>query len=65
MRLKKLLLAAALVVGLAMPMQVNSQAEVIESKCKEYFEYPFILTGKPFKSLLTGDEVAEFKATLF
>lgn len=65
MRIKNLLVAVAVVAGLAVPMQVNSQADAIEAQCKACFEYPFVVTGKPFRSLLTGDEVAEFKATLF
>ncbi len=58
-------MAALTAVVLAIPTQLNSQVEAIEASCKEHFEYPFIVTGKPFRALLTGDEVAEFKATLF
>ncbi len=50
---------------LCVPTYVCSQPEVIEASCKEAFEFPFIITGKPFRALLTGDEVAEFKATMF
>lgn len=65
MKLKNVLLLALLAVGLAIPTQVNSQADVIEADCKACFEAPFIVTGRPFRALLTGDEVAEFRATLF
>ena len=47
------------------PLRVNSQAEAIENSCKACFESPFIITSRPFRSLLTGDEVAEFHTTLF
>lgn len=65
MKLKKLLKTLFVAGLLAMPINMNSQADVIEANCKANFEYPFIVTGRPFKALLTGDEVAEFKATLF
>ncbi len=48
-----------------LPTRVNSQEEVAEATCKTYFEHPYIVTGQPFKSILMGDEVAEFRTTLF
>ena len=35
------------------PLRVNSQAEAIENSCKACFESPFIITSRPFRSLLT------------
>ncbi len=65
MRLKNILTTLLVLVALVVPTQLNSQVEEIESTCKSNFEYPFIVTGKPFRALLTGDEITEFKATLF
>lgn len=61
----KYIAAALACAAIAVPTQVNSQAEAIENSCKACFESPFIITGRPFRSLLTGDEVAEFHTTLF
>ncbi|MBQ3635565.1 MAG: hypothetical protein II951_08135 [Bacteroidales bacterium] len=60
-------IATALAVGLlsSLPLCVNSQADAAENACKAYFKHPYIVTGRPFKALLTGDEVAEFHTTLF
>lgn len=65
MKFKKPLVALSILIGLAIPNQMNSQAEAMEANCKNCFQYPFIITGRPFRALLTGDEVAEFRATLF
>lgn len=65
MKLKSFLKALFVVCLLAVPVSMNSQAEIIEANCKANFEYPFILTGRPFRALITNDEVAEFRATLF
>lgn len=61
----KNIIAATAVVAAMVPGQVNSQAEAIENSCKACFDNSFIITGRPFRSLLTGDEVAEFHTTLF
>ncbi|MCQ2204659.1 MAG: hypothetical protein MJZ15_09490 [Bacteroidales bacterium] len=65
MKIKNILSAIALSAGLLMPSLGNGQAEAVEASCKVCFESPFIVTGRPFRALLTGDEVAEFNATLF
>lgn len=48
-----------------MPNMVNGQADVIESNCKACFQKPFLATNRPYRALITGDEVAEFRTTLF
>lgn len=65
MKIKSFIKVLMFVGLLAVPTQMNSQADVIEANCKSNFESPFIITGRPFRALLTGDEVAEFKATFF
>ncbi|MBE6340924.1 MAG: hypothetical protein E7069_09340 [Bacteroidales bacterium] len=66
MKTSKIFAVAAILLGLAMPIQTSSQediAEITEKNCKEHFQRPFILTGRPFRALITDEEVAEFRAT--
>ena len=63
--MKKIYFSLVLLLLLLIPTQSNSQAEAVEASCKTCFQAPFIVTGKPFRALLTGDEVAEFNVTLF
>lgn len=65
MKISTCFAAAAACVASLMPLTGNSQAESIVNSCKAYFQHPYIVTGQPFRALLTGDEVAEFRATLF
>ncbi|MCQ2228535.1 MAG: hypothetical protein MJZ13_02170 [Bacteroidales bacterium] len=65
MKIKNVILSLAVLAGIMIPTEVNSQAEAVEASCKNCFENSFVVTGKPFRALLTGDEVAEFNATLF
>lgn len=55
----------AIAASLLIPTMGNGQAEAVEASCKSCFESPFIVTGRPFRALLTGDEIAEFNTTLF
>lgn len=64
MKIRNIITALALA-ALCIPQEVNSQAEAIENSCKACFPHPYIISGRPFRSILTGDEVAEFHATLF
>lgn len=63
MKIKTLAAIAAALTMTSTP--AGSQAEAIENSCAACFKSPYIITGRPFKSLLTGDEAAEFRATLF
>lgn len=63
--MKKIYFSLVLLLLLLIPTLSNSQAEAVEASCKTCFQAPFIVTGKPFRALLTGDEVAEFNVTLF
>lgn len=63
--MKKIYSSLVLLLLLLIPTQGNSQAEAVEASCKACFQAPFIVTGKPFRALLTGDEVAEFNVTFF
>ena len=65
MKLKGILSAIALFGALLFSVDVNSQAEVIEADCRGNFQHPYIVTNQPFKALLAGDEIAEFKLTMF
>ncbi len=59
------LLGLALGLSIVAPFTTNSQEEVIEINCKEYFKTPFIASTKSFKALLTGHEIAEFHTSFF
>lgn len=66
MKTSKITALIALIIALAIPAQLNSQddiATITENNCKSHFERPFILTGRPFKALITDEETAEFRAT--
>lgn len=63
--MKKILCTIFLLAGLLMPSLVSGQADVIESNCKGFFQKPFLATNRPYRALVTGDEVAEFRTTLF
>ena len=65
MNIRKVIVSLAAGLCLLMPTEVNSQAEALEASCKSSFQSPFVVSGRPFRALLTGDEVAEFSATLF
>lgn len=65
MKSNKLLTIGLVVAGLMLPSLGNSQPEALTQSCETCFQSPYIITGRPFKSILTGDEVAEFNLTLF
>lgn len=65
MKLRNILSVLAFIAAIMLPTEVNSQAEVIEADCRGNFQHPYIVTNQPFKALLAGDEIAEFKLTLF
>lgn len=65
MKKKFSLLMVALASTFILPFTTNSQEETIESSCKDYFKAPFIASGRPFKALLTGNEIAEFHTSFF
>jgi hypothetical protein len=47
------------------PVVLNSQEDTLLKECSHFLRSPFIVTGQPLKAFLTGDEVAEFYATLY
>jgi hypothetical protein len=57
-----ILLVASL---LLVPVSVNSQEDTLLKSCADQLKSPFVMTGQPLKAFLTGDEVAEFYATLY
>ncbi len=50
---------------LAIPILASAQADNIFNDCKKQIQSPFISSGQPMQAFLTGDEVAEFRTTLF
>ncbi len=64
MKIKTIVASALALAGILTPMTIQSQEDALQESCNQYFTSPFIATGKPFRALLTGDEVAEFKASL-
>ncbi|MCQ2237273.1 MAG: hypothetical protein MJZ18_09810 [Bacteroidales bacterium] len=65
MKIKSFVVVIMVLLGLFVPSMANGQADAIESNCKGYFQKPFLATNRPYRALVTGDEVAEFRATLF
>ncbi len=57
--------AILLLLFLLFPVFVNSQVDNIFKECKQRIRIPFINSGQPMQAFLTGDEVAQFRATLF
>ena len=50
---------------LAIPLLASAQEDNILKDCKKQIHAPFIKSGQPLQAFLTGDEVAEFRTTLF
>jgi hypothetical protein len=42
-----------------------AQVEVTEKLCTDKLNHPYISDGQQYKSLLNGDEIAEFRATFY
>ena len=53
------------VLCLLKPLKINSQEDELLSGCLSSIRSPFIVTERSFKAFLTGNEVAEFRATFF
>ena len=60
-----ILLIVFFFIGLFKPLTINSQEDEILAGCKASLRSPFIVSERTFKALLTGEEVAEFRATFF
>lgn len=60
--LSTLLLIASMIL---VPIQLNSQQDVLFNNCLEQLKSPFVASGQAYKALLTGEEVAEFHTTFF
>ncbi len=45
--------------------KVNAQADEIVSLCTKHLVSPFVSDGQQYKSLLNGDEIAEFHTTFY
>jgi len=54
-----------LLIGFIRPLTINSQEDELMKGCMAAYYSPFIVTDRSFKALLTGEEVAEFRATFF
>ena len=54
-----------LLAGFFKPLTINSQEDELLSSCMVYYRSPFVVTDRSFKAFLTGEEVAEFRATFF
>ncbi len=54
-----------LIVSFIVPTGINSQEDQLIKGCIDSVRAPFVLGDRSMKALLTGDEVAEFRATFF
>ena len=52
-------------IGFIKPVTISSQEDELMTGCMASYESPFIVTERSFKAFLTGEEVAEFRATFF
>jgi hypothetical protein len=62
---KVIILAAFFCLTLLMPSGINSQEDQLVKDCLTSLKSPYIAGDNSLKALLTGEEVAEFRTTLF
>ncbi|MFT3739590.1 MAG: hypothetical protein QM786_12600 [Breznakibacter sp.] len=65
MKRRLTMFVCAMLVIFSVPANLNSQEDKLLQSCEKYLKSPFVITGQPLKAFLTGEEVAEFHATLF
>jgi len=65
MRKKVIILSAIFFFTLLMPSGINSQEDQLVKNCLTSLESPFIAGNTSLKAFLTGEEIAEFRTTLF
>lgn len=62
---KVIILAALFCITFIMPTGINSQEDQLVKDCMSSLKSPFIVSDSSLKALLTGEEIAEFRTTLF
>ncbi len=63
---KVISLSLSLLIGLLLfTNQANAQADTLLAFCTKHLPSPYISDGQQYKTLLNGDETAEFKATFY
>jgi len=65
MRKNILTFATILIFSFIGANSIYSQEDALVNKCAESIKSPFIISGQPFKALITDNEVAEFHTTFF
>lgn len=63
--MKKIILIATLLLASTNFYSENPESNALGSGCNQYIKSPFIKNSNPMKAFLSGDEVAEFRATFF
>jgi hypothetical protein len=62
---KVIILAALFCITFIIPTGINSQEDQLVKECLTSLKSPFIAGDSSLKAFLTGEEVAEFRTTLF
>jgi hypothetical protein len=65
MNKKVIILSALFFISFLMPTGINSQEEQLVKDCMTSLKSPYIAGDRSLKAFLTGEEVAEFRTTLF
>ena len=65
-QIKKYITISILVLALiTISTEIKAQSDTLVKLCTQFLESPYISDGQQYKSLLNGDEMAEFKATFY
>lgn len=65
MNKKGIILSALFCISFFMPSGINSQEEQLVNDCLTSLKSPFVAGDRSQKAFLTGEEIAEFRTTLF
>ncbi len=65
MKKRMFLISVLILFSFFLSIGLSSQEEELYKDCRTHIELPFITGTRSMKALLTGNEVAEFRTTLF
>jgi hypothetical protein len=65
MNKKSMILLAILCISFLLPSGINSQEGQLVKDCLTSLKSPYVAGDRSLKAFLTGEEIAEFRATLF
>ncbi len=62
---KSILLSIVIICALLINNKVVAQADVVLNLCTQHLQSPYISDGQEYKTLLSGEDVAEFHTTFY